>query len=180
LHALKLTRGINAVIDCGVSADDLVQETIQKFLQSPNALGWRESKGSLSVFLGRVLENCFIDHIRRDKKIARPDTSDDESTQPAAYQPTLTDNLALKEFQDRLLALVRGRTDEQELADFILAGSLTTSEGKVNQQMADLLGKDEKEVVSRRNRMLRIVGVKELREGFRDGREGNKIFTKSD
>ena len=151
-----------------------------KFLQSPNGLGWRESKGSLPVFLGRVLENCFIDHIRREKKIVRPDTSEDESTQPTANQPTLTDDLVLKEFQDRLLALVRGRKDEQELADFILAGSLTTSDGKVNQQMADLLGKDEKEVVSRRNRVLRIVGSKELREEFRDGRERNKSSNNSD
>lgn len=178
LHAVKLTRGINTVIDCGVSADDLVEETLMKFWQSPNGLGWRESRGPLHVFLGRILKNSFIDHIRREKRVVRPEPEVGAPTQQIG--PHLTEDLALKAFQSGLLRLVKGRNDEQELADFILAAPLTTSDGKVNQQLADLVKTDEEGVVSRRNRLLRVAGVKELREGFRDGREGNKGSDKSD
>lgn len=165
---------MNTVIDCGVSADDLVEETLLKFWRSPNGLGWRESKGPLHVFLGRALENSFIDHIRRDKKILKRDANPDVQVEQAGQHLHLTEDLALKIFQAELLKLVKGRKDEQELADFILAGSLTTSDGKVNQQMADLLTTDENDVISRRSRLLRVAGVKELREAFRDGRERSK------
>lgn len=174
LHAVKLTGGLNTVIDCGVSADDLVAETMNKFLQSPNGLGWRESKGSLPVFLGAILENCFIDHVRREKKVARPEPNADDPAQLIQTQPKLIEDAALQEFQNRLLALAKGREDEQELQDFIVAASMTTSEGKVNQQLADLLGVDEAEVVNRRKRLWRIVGVTELYEEFRHGRKTNK------
>jgi DNA-directed RNA polymerase specialized sigma24 family protein len=180
LHAVKLTRGINTVIDCGVSADDLVEDTLMKFWRSPNGLGWRENKGPLHVFLGRMLQNSFIDHIRRDKKIVRPEAQADAPSKQVGYDPQLTEVLALKIFQTELLKLVKGRKDEQELADFILAASLITSGGKPNQQLADILETDENDVISRRERVLRVAGVKELREGFRDGREGNKGSDKSD
>jgi len=180
LHAVKLTRGINTVIDCGVSADDLVEETLIKFWRSPNGLGWRESEGPLHVFLGRILENSFIDHIRREKKIVRPEPEASAPAEQAGHHRHLTEDLAFKAFQTGLLKLVKGRQDEQELGDFILAASLTTRDGKVNQQLADLLNTDENDVISRRNRVLRVAGVKELREGFRDGREGNKGSGKSD
>lgn len=151
-----------------------------KFWRSPNGLGWRASEGPLHVFLGRVLENSFIDHIRREKKIVRPEPEASAPSEQAGYHPHLSEDLALKAFQTGLLELVKGRPDEQELGDFILAASLTTSDGKVNQQLADLLITDEKDVISRRNRVLRVAGVKELREGFRDGRERNKGSNKSD
>lgn len=174
LHAAKLTGGVNTVIDCGVSADDLVAETMNKFLQSPNGLGWRESKGTLPVFLGAIMENCFIDHIRREKKVAKPDLDANDPAQLVQTQPKLVEDAALQEFQDRLLTLIKGREDEEELQDFIVAASLTTSKGKVNQQLADLLGVDEGEVVNRRKRLWRIVGVQELYEEFRHGRKTNK------
>jgi DNA-directed RNA polymerase specialized sigma24 family protein len=174
LHAAKLTGGVNTVIDCGVSAEDLVQDTMKKFLQSPNGLGWRENKGSLPVFLGAILENGFIDHIRREKKVVRPDPGADEPAQPTPDQPSLIEDLALQQFQNRLLTLIKGREDERELKDFILASSMTTSEGKVNKQLADLLGVDEGEVINRRKKLWRVADVKELYEEFRDGRKPNK------
>ena len=177
---MKLTRGIATVIDCGVSADDLVEETLVKFFRSPNGLGWKESKGPLHIFLGTVLRNSFIDHIRREKKVVRPEPEEGAPAMGRGYHPHLTEDLALAAFQAELLNLVKGRDDEQELADFILAASMTTGEGKVNQQLADLLKTDQDDMVSRRNRLLRVAGVKELREGLRDGRERNKGSDKSD
>ena len=73
--------------------------------------------------------------------------------------------------RDRLLNLVKGRDDEPELRDFIHAGSMISEGGKVNQQLADLLGVDEGEVVNRRKKIWRVAGVKELYEGFRHGRK---------
>jgi DNA-directed RNA polymerase specialized sigma24 family protein len=179
LHAVKLTRGMNTVIDCGVSAEDLVEETLMKFWKSPNGLGWRENKGPLHIFLGKILENGFIDHIRREKKIVRPEPELSGAAKRIDPQPDLADDLALEEFQGRLLSLIKGRKDERELAEFVLAASMTTGEGKVNQQLAELLKTNEEDVVNRRNRLLRVAGVKELREEFRDGREGNQSSDKS-
>jgi DNA-directed RNA polymerase specialized sigma24 family protein len=180
LHAVKLTRGMNTVIDCGVSADDLVEETLMKFWQSPNGLGWREIKGPLHTYLGKVLENGFIDHLRREKKIVRPEREPGALAKPVDHQPDLTEDLTVEQFQRRLLSLVKGRKDERELSDFILAASMTTSEGKINQQLAELLKSSEEDVVNRRNRILRVAGIKELREGLRDGREADQNAAKSD
>lgn len=174
LHAAKLTGGMNTVIDCGVSAEDLVQDTVKKFWQSPNGLGWRESKGSLPVFLGAILTNSFIDHIRRDKKIVRPEPDANGPEQPTLNQPCPIDDLALKEFRDRLQTLIKGRKDEAELKDFILACSMINNEGKVNQQLADLMGVGEGEVINLRNRLWRAAGVKGAYEEFRDGRKTDK------
>jgi DNA-directed RNA polymerase specialized sigma24 family protein len=173
-YAVTLVRGAGVVIDCGVSAEDLVQETLQAFAESPNGLGWRESKGELRVFLGVVLRNKFVDHIRREKKVARPDP---DATQPCAARQSgvaLDDGLALQELRDRLLILIKGRVDERELEEFILAASMTTSEGKVNQQLADLMQVDVSEVINRRRRLLRVAGVKELYEEFRNERKRNQ------
>ena len=88
LYAALLTGGTSVVMHCGLSAEDLATETLNKYLLSPNGLGWRESKGSLTAFLGAVLRNKFIDHFRRQREVARTADDSDESpprTESAAF-----------------------------------------------------------------------------------------------
>ena len=167
---------MSVVIDCGVSAEDLAAETILKLLQSPNGLGWRESKGTLPVFLAAVLRNRFLDHIRRDAKIEHPDADivERKPNKSQSAATTLEEDLALEQLKGHLLNLIKGRDDERELADFIEAGSMTGSEGKVDQQLADILGVTVGEVINRRKRLWRVAGVGKLREEFRDGRKATK------
>lgn len=174
VYAVKLVRGADVVIDCGVSAEDLVSETLKAFFDSPNGLGWRGSKGELHVFLGVVLRNKFVDHIRREKKVVRPDPGATQLPPALESGVTLDEDLALQQLRDRLLILIKGRVDERELEEFILAASMTTSEGKVNQQLADLMRVEASEVVNRRRRLLRVPGVKELREEFQNERKRNQ------
>ena len=69
-NAVFLAGGASATFDCGVSAEDLVNETLGAFFADPNALGWKPKKGKLETFLGKVLKNKFIDHVRRDEHVA--------------------------------------------------------------------------------------------------------------
>src|SRR2546422_560765 len=103
LYAAMLTGGMNVVMHCGLSAEDLATETLNKYLLSPNGLGWRESKGPLAAFLGVVLRNKFIDHIRRQKEVSRTKPESDETPHPTATAETPDDDLAFQEFRDGLL-----------------------------------------------------------------------------
>lgn len=172
LYATVLTGGANIVLHCGLSAEDLASEIFNKYLLSPNGLGWRENKGSLTAFLGTALRNRFIDYMRRQREVPRTeDASDDEGSHQTRSLGNLDDEIAAIELTDRLLSLVKGRKDEQELRDFIEMAAMISDSGKVNQQLASLLGVDEREIVNRRKKLWRVVGVKELYEEFRHERK---------
>jgi DNA-directed RNA polymerase specialized sigma24 family protein len=179
LYARMLIGGLNVVVDCGVSADDLVSETIAEFFQSTNGLGWRESKGSLPAFLGAVLRNKLRDHIRRDKKIVRPGLDTDRPTCSDVTTSNLDDDLAIQNFTAGLLKLLKGRDDEEALREFILAGSMIGGGGKVNQQLAELMGVGVGEVVNLRKRLWRAAGIRELYEEFRHGRKADESIDQS-
>ena len=172
-----LTGGVNVVMHCGLSAEDLATETLNKYLLSPNGLGWRESKGSLVAFLGTILRNKFIDHLRRQKNIVRTEDHSGESLPRAEIVRNPDDDIAARELGDRLRELVKGRQDEQELLDFIEAGLMISEGGKVNQQLADLLEVSDGEVVNRRKKLWRVAGIKELFEDFRHGRKTDQSST---
>jgi DNA-directed RNA polymerase specialized sigma24 family protein len=164
---------MNIVIDCGVSADDLASETLEKFLASPNGLGWKKSKGPLVVFLRSVLHNVFLDHLRREAKVVKPDCAEVPLGGTSPSRAT-EEEVAVEILKQSLLKLIAGRDDEKELEEFILAASMTTAEGKVNQQLAELLRVEVREVINRRDRLLRVARVKELHEEHRNGRKTDK------
>ncbi len=172
LYAVVLTGGANVVMRCGLSAEDLAAETFNKYLLSPNGLGWRQSKGSLTTFLGTVLRNRFIDHLRHQKKEAsRTDDDSDEIPVRSTIPRTHDDDIAAGELAERILDLVKGHKNEKELQDFVHASTKISETGKVNQQLAEQLKIDEEEVVNRRKMLLRVIGVKELYKEFRHGRK---------
>lgn len=154
-------RAAAAVFDCGVSPDDLVNETLEAFWSSENALGWTAKKGSIEAFLCTVLKRRFIDHIRRDEKVAG--SFDDQKLEyPSSLQsqesPT-HDDLSYKEFADKMRSMVHGRKD---LEDLITASEMTDGGHNVNEQLAEILETTTKDVVNRKKQLLRVPGMKKL------------------
>lgn len=156
---------------CGLCAEDLATETLDKYLLSPNGLGWRESKGSLTTFLGTILRNKFIDQLRRQKEVARTEDDSDETSPQRTIPRSHDDDIAARELAERLLDMIKGHKYEKELRDFVQAGLMISETGKVNQQIAELLEIDVGEVVNRRKMLWRVAGVKKLYEEFRYGRK---------
>lgn len=156
---------------CGLSAEDLATETFNKYLLSPNGLGWRESKGSLIAFLGTVLRNRFIDHLRHQKREASRTDDDSDGIPVRTTIPKIHEDIAAGELAERILDLAKGHKNEKELRDFVQASTKISENGKVNQQLAEQLKIPEEEVVNLRKMLLRVTGVKELYKEFRHGRK---------
>jgi DNA-directed RNA polymerase specialized sigma24 family protein len=173
LYAVVLVGGAKVVMRCGLSAQDLATETLNKYLLSPNGLGWREDKGSLTTFLGTVLRNRFIDCLRREKALAASHFDEIELRPPVSDTGDLDEHISGKELTHKLLNLIEGHRHQQRLCDFIHASQMITGGGKVNQQLAELMKVDEGEVINCRKMLLRVTGVKEIFEEFDSERKRN-------
>jgi DNA-directed RNA polymerase specialized sigma24 family protein len=159
LFALTLTRRLPDVFD-GSSASDLVSETVVAFLESEDRLGWDCRIASIETFLCVVLRRKAIDHFRRHSRIAG--SLDDPDFNPPLNtsdgEQFLHDTLTLKE----LVRSVTEASSDCKLADLIRATSLLTNDGRVNQQLAEILSTSTRDVVNRKKRLLRM-----LKEGRR-------------
>jgi RNA polymerase sigma factor (sigma-70 family) len=160
-YAIKLVGGANLVIHCGFSAEDLVNETLLEFWESSDGLKWKKSKGSLDHFLGRVLRNNFLDHIRREKKVM--ESLDDEDFRETIHAPDQIADIR-KQVQSNCLmeAVYRCVKGNQRLEDLVTAATMTTKDGKKNQQMADILATTTADIVNRKKQLLRITKIREL------------------
>ena len=69
IFASSFAKSAPDVID-GASAEDWVSETLLTFLMSPNALGLNPDRGELAVFPLGVLHHKFLDHLKRDRRVA--------------------------------------------------------------------------------------------------------------
>jgi DNA-directed RNA polymerase specialized sigma24 family protein len=156
---------------CGLSPEDLASEILNKYLLSPNALGWRKEKGSLATFLGAVLHNKLIDYLRCEKALLPADDDPDGVTHPASTAGELNERILATELTGKLLNLIKGHKHEQRLCDFIHASQKITVGGKANQQLAEIMRVDEGEVINCRKMLLRVAGVKELYEDVGHGRK---------
>ncbi|MGA9768373.1 MAG: sigma factor [Blastocatellia bacterium] len=159
-----LTEGQPAVFDCGISAEDLVTETLEQFFESPNRLNWKPSKSKLGTFLCMILERRFIDHLRRQKFVAG--SLDEEETHRAfAEQPSGAPNpyqqMEYKDFADLMRAEVKGH---QELKDLITASEMIHDETKVNEQLAEIMGIPKAKVMNLKKQLVRNRGIKDLYE----------------
>lgn len=65
----RLLRYARTMTNDSALADDLVQTTILRALER----GGFEGRSSMSTWLHRILHNCFVDHVRRDREV--PDES---------------------------------------------------------------------------------------------------------
>ena len=164
IHAEILTRSASLVFDCGISsADDLVSETIQTFLDSSNGLGWRPKDGKIEAFLCGVMNHKFKDHYRRQKKVAG--SLDDENYRVPVDKSSCEGegprNIEHKEYIQVALRQVKG---EKDLEDFIAATELIEGGHNINQQLAEIMCVSVAEVVNRKKRLLRVKGIRELYE----------------
>lgn len=165
--AAKTVGGAYRTFDCGLSAEDLVTETLEEFFDSPDGLGWRPSKGTMEQLLTTVLKRRAIDHFRRQGHVAG--SLDDRER--AIPEPEAVDTTAQRiEYNDLVEKLYVLVGDDQELRDLIAAADLTTGGHKVNQELADVLGRTPEDIVNLKRRLVNKPGVKEFLKELLYGR----------
>lgn len=148
------------LFDCGLSADDLVGETLATYFASETGLGWKPKKGTLERFLVGVMKHKAIDHLRRQKHVGGS-LDDGEHKIP---EPTATDSIVsdteYAHTRDKLYALVDG---DPELRDLIAAVDLISGKYNVNQELAEILNRQTtQDVVNLKRRLVNTPGVREL------------------
>jgi DNA-directed RNA polymerase specialized sigma24 family protein len=160
MAAVRLVGRTDRAIDCGLSAEDLVSQVLEQFYASSNGCGWDGSEQGLTRLLCRMVERRFIDHVRRDGKVAK----DSETPLATAISRDLgpDEQAAANELQQRLFTVVRGHDDEDRLRDFIQAAQMLHGGSMVDKQMAEILGVKVDEVRYRRRMLRRITSIDEL------------------
>jgi DNA-directed RNA polymerase specialized sigma24 family protein len=151
IKAVAVVRDAGRCFDMGVSAEDLVNETVTAFLESPNGLGWTEKQGTLERFLGGVLVHKARSHLRRDKKVAGSLDQDNHGFPTQDGRPTQAAEVEWRDFNEKLYAAVAG---DQGLRDLIAAVELTTGAHNVNQELADAMGKTPHDAVNLKRRLM--------------------------
>jgi hypothetical protein len=159
IKAIAVVRDASRSFDGGVSAEDLVKETLNAFLDSSNGLGWSEEKGSPETFLCGVLLNKARMHFRREKKVAGSLDAQNHGFPVKDGRPNPEAQYQLKEFQEKLYEAVG---DDAGLRDLIAAVDLTTGAHNVNQELAVAMEKTPSEVVNLKRRLMRNPRVLEL------------------
>jgi hypothetical protein len=107
-----------------------------------------------------MVEMRFIDHTRRDGKVA----IDSETPLATATCRELgpDEQVAADQLRDKLFEAVRGHAKEAELRDFIQAATMLKDGSMVDKQMAELQDVSADEVRNRRRMLRRITSVREL------------------
>jgi len=159
LTANRVTRSSLRTFDCGVSADDLVEETLLAFWNSPDGLGWKQSKGPLEAFLAGVLQKKAIDHFRRQKFVAGS-TSDGESPYANVPAPeSIEQDAQTASLWSALERLVAGHRD---LEDLVAAAQIRNGGSNVNQEIGELMCRTPAQVSKLKIKLLALSGIKEL------------------
>jgi DNA-directed RNA polymerase specialized sigma24 family protein len=161
--AASATAGAPPTFDLGVSAEDLVQETLRAFCSSSNGLGWNPDRGPIEKFLVSVMWNKARTHLRRQKKVGG--SLDDTASAPprsTVIGPKIAATVQFEDLREKLYATVNGEAD---LKDLIAATDLTTGAHNVNQELAEILGKTPREVVNMKRRLLNNPEARKLLYG---------------
>jgi DNA-directed RNA polymerase specialized sigma24 family protein len=159
IKAIAVVRDARRSFDGGVSAEDLVRETLTAFLESSNGLGWSEEKGRLEIFLGGVLLNKARTHFRRERKVAASLDAENHGFPVVDGRPTPAAAYESKEFLEKLY---EAAGDDADLRDLIAAVDFTTGAHNVNQELAEAMGKTPREVVNLKRRLMKNPRVLEL------------------
>lgn len=145
--------------DGGQNCEDIVAEVLKDFYRSPNGLGWKESKGKLETYIGAVVHNKLVDHLRRQKHVAGS-LDDPGFSQPSLKSiRTTAPERAKTNIKDALYSLVRG---DAELEDLLTAAELVEGGPNVNQELGEILKKTPRQVSKLKERLLAIEGVREI------------------
>jgi DNA-directed RNA polymerase specialized sigma24 family protein len=164
LRAMGIVRhyGGPETFDVGFDYKDVLHEVFKEFFDSPDGLGWKESKGRIDAYLGKILHNRIVDHLRRQKHVAgslddenRPTSSSDGKKGVYGRPP----ERAKVNTKSKLYELVG---DDAGLRDLIAAAELTSGCHNVNQELGETLDKTPHQVSKLKDRLLKKEGVKEL------------------
>ena len=147
--------------DGGFDYEDVLGEVFQEFFDSPDGLGWKGEKGSIEAYLGRILHNKIVDHLRRQKHVGGSLDDGRQNTGPACKSISASEAPAHAKLDlaARLYALVG---DDAPLRDLIAAAEMTSGGPNVNQELGDILDKTPHQVSKLKERLLKKEGVKEL------------------
>jgi DNA-directed RNA polymerase specialized sigma24 family protein len=163
LRAMGIVRryGGSDTFDGGLDYEDVLGEVFKEFLESPDGLGWKESKGRIEAFLGTILHNKIVDHLRRQKHHGGPLEDDNPAAAPRSENGPQSGSPAhaKRDFTERLYMLVG---DDEPLRDLIAAAEMTSGGPNVNQELGDILGKTPHQVSKLKDRLLKKEGVREL------------------
>lgn len=143
--------------DGGLDSQDVLNEVLREFFDSPDGLGWKASKGSIESFLGKVLHNKIVDHLRRQKHVA--DALDVVEPAGGDGRFAVSPERSKVDLIAQLYALVG---DDTDLRDLIAAAEMTSGGPNVNQELGEVLNKTPHQVSKLKERLLRKEGVKEL------------------
>jgi hypothetical protein len=162
LRAMGVVRryGGPDTFDGGFDYEDVVGEVFTEFLESPDGLGWKESKGRIEAYLGKILHNRIVDHLRRQKHHGGTVEDNRAVASASTNGPQGVASAHAKiDLAGRLYLLVG---DDAPLRDLIAAAEMTTGGPNVNQELGDILGKTPHQVSKLKERLLKKEGVREL------------------
>lgn len=149
LVAIRSTAHMPDIFD-GVSAEDLVNQTVYTYLADPDGLGWTPTIGPLDRFLLGVMKHKLLDHIRRQKYIEGSFDDPDfvKNMQPVA---PVAGDVRTGELYGELEEAARGDADLEQLVEAVpdIDGS------NANQQLASKLETTPKEISNRKRRLVR-------------------------
>jgi DNA-directed RNA polymerase specialized sigma24 family protein len=163
LRAMGIVRhyGGPETFDLGFDYKDVLHEVFKDFFDSPDGLGWKESKGRIDACLGKILHNRIVDHLRRQNHIAGSIDDEDRPTSPGGKKGVYgrPPERAKVDTKSKLYELVG---DDAALKDLIAAADLTSGSHNVNQEVGEILDKTPHQVSKLKDRLLKKEGVKEL------------------
>jgi DNA-directed RNA polymerase specialized sigma24 family protein len=167
IKAMAVVRDASRSFDGGVSAEDLVRETLTAFLESSNGLGWSEKQGRLEPFLCGVLLNKARAHFRHEKKVAGSLDAENHGFPVVDGRRTHAAQYESKELFEKLYEAVG---DDAGLRELITAVDLTTGAHNVNQELADAMDdKTPPQVVNLKRRLMKNRRVLELLKSYGKG-----------
>jgi RNA polymerase sigma factor (sigma-70 family) len=152
VRAVQLRIIAERVVDA-IEPYDLPDQVMVEFYGQPNRLGWDPKKGPLESFLLTVLHRRWIDHCRRETKIARSSDDSDTLSEPAAETQKPLEELENKELLEKIRQLV---PNDPQLLEVIDAVELLDGEyEQPNKELAELIGTSVEDVENRKKRLRR-------------------------
>lgn len=131
----------------GVSLEDLPNQVILVFLESPNNLGWDSTRGPLVRFLLGVLKHKIKDHLRRQGRVAGSiDDPDFISKVPAQLLSQDMAGFLDSDFYEIIHS-------DLEFSDLAIAAENIQEGYNRNQRLAQELQTTTKDVVNRKRRL---------------------------
>jgi RNA polymerase sigma factor (sigma-70 family) len=152
------------VFDSGVSVEDIIQEALVQFFDSPNALGWNPEVSSLESFLAVIVERRLIDHLRRDRRATSIDAPTFKDRRSPTAQLEIENPPLQAQIIEQLAEATSNNDDRQEVKTLFKAALQTSEVGNVNKQLADILGTTTTQIAHLKRRLQRRLKSRGVRD----------------